>query len=103
MLHGASALIGQRTPLLVCHTFLAAWPYLPNMVKAMQLGANIYLPRIFFDSGVGLSAAELERGAAGLAAALERMATTPWRQELVGGAAPAAAAEPAAAPGGGAA
>lgn len=72
-LHGASALLAQRTPLLLAHSFVQAYPYIPDMVKAMQIGAQIYLPKIFFEAGIGLSPDEISAGFAGLADTLRRM------------------------------
>ncbi|KIZ01111.1 hypothetical protein MNEG_6849 [Monoraphidium neglectum] len=73
-LHGASALIAQRTPLLLAQNFVLNYPYLPDMVKTVQVSGRIYLPPIFLKSGIGLSAEDVDRGATALAEELRRMA-----------------------------
>jgi len=62
MLHGASAILAIRNPILLSHMFVASYPYLPDTVKAAQLGGGVYFPPIFYKAGVGLSADDVDIG-----------------------------------------
>lgn len=71
MLHGAAGLLAQRTPLVAAHMFVLSYPWLPDLVKLVQLGGHIHLPKTFFDLGIGFSYDEVELGAAWLKKLLE--------------------------------
>lgn len=59
MLYGAAALMGIRSPIVVAHTMNNCYPWLPDVVTAVQLSGGIYLPPAFHAAGVGASAADV--------------------------------------------
>jgi hypothetical protein len=65
-LHGAAALLTGRHPLLAAHGMVNTWPWLPDMVSMVQLSSQVCLPPIFFQSGIGLTPADVEEGHAKL-------------------------------------
>jgi len=62
MLQGAAGILAMRNPVLLSHMVVASYPYLPNTVKLAQLSAGVYFPPIFYESGIGLSADDVDIG-----------------------------------------
>ena len=63
-LHGASGMLSLRSPMMSAYSFLLCYPYIPDLVRLAQIGGQVYLPPIFAESGIGLSAADVDRGRA---------------------------------------